>query len=64
MNWGQLVYQYAVGGLFFFVTLYLCFRPGASDTHNPSDKRALIYLLAGFAGYLGMHTLWIILASF
>ena len=63
MNWLQLVYQYLVGGTFFFVTVYLCFRPGASDSSNPSDRRALFYLLIGFAGYLGMHTLWIILAS-
>lgn len=64
MNWLQLSYQYLVGGIFFFVTLFLCFRPGASDTSNPSDKKALFYLLAGFAGYLALHTGWIVLASF
>ncbi len=62
-NWLQLAYQYIVGGLFFFITLYLCFRPGASDPKNPSDRRALIYLLVGFAGYLIMHTAWILFAT-
>ena len=63
MNWLQFGYQYVVGGLFFFITLYLCFRPGASDPQNPSDRRALIYLLIGFAGYLGGHALWIVVAG-
>jgi len=63
MNWTQLAYQYIVGGLFFFITLYLCFRPGASNCRNPSDRRALYYLLIGFAGYLAVHTAWIILAG-
>ena len=64
MNWTQLIYQYVVGGIFFFVTLYLCFRPGASDMKNPSDKRALIYLLVGFGGYLFAHTAWILFATY
>jgi len=63
VNWLQLSYQYAVGGVFFFLTLYLCFRPGASDLRNFSDRRALIALLAGLVGYLAFHTAWIVLAS-
>jgi hypothetical protein len=64
MNWTELIYQYVIGGIFFFVTLYLCFRPGASDTKNPSDKRALKYLLIGFFGYLFVHTAWILFATY
>lgn len=64
MNWPELIYQYAVGGLFFFLTLYICFRPGASDPKNPSDRKSLIYLLIGFAGYLVAHTAWILLATY
>lgn len=63
MNWLQLIYEYTVGGVFFFVTLYLCLRPGASDLKNPSDRRAVIYLVGGFAGYLGVITAWILIAS-
>ncbi len=63
MNWLQLAYQYIVGGLFFFITLYLCFGPGASSRENPSDRRALFYLLIGYAGYFILHTAWIILAG-
>ena len=63
MNWPQLTYQYAFGGAFFFISLYLCFKLGAASRKISSDRKALYYLLAGFAGYLVMHTLWIILAS-
>jgi len=63
MNGPQLIYQYTAGGLFFFITLYLCFRPGANDLDDVSDRRALIYLILGFAGYFIMHSLWIILAT-
>jgi drug/metabolite transporter (DMT)-like permease len=63
MNWTQLIYQYAFGGAFFAITMYLCFRPGASDLSNKSDRKAFIYALVGFAGYLAMHICWIILVS-
>lgn len=63
MNWLQFGYQYLVGGLFFLVTFYLCFRPGASDLDNPSDRRAFIYLIIGFVAYLGGHALWIVIAG-
>lgn len=62
-NWLQFGYQYAAGGCFFFVTLLICLQKGASDLKNPSDRRAVIYLLAGFAGYMAFHLAWIILAS-
>ena len=62
MNWAQLSYQYIVGGIFFFVTVYLCFRPGGNTLKNPSDRRSFIYLMIGFFGYLAFHTVWIILA--
>jgi hypothetical protein len=63
MNWPQLVYEYAIGGAFFFGTLVLCFRPGANDMTNSSDRNTFIYLLAGFAGYLLFCVAWILLAN-
>jgi hypothetical protein len=63
-NWPQFAYQYIVGGIFFFVTLYLCFRPGASDPENPSDRRALKYLLVGFVGYALVHAAWVLFATY
>ena len=64
MNWLQLGYEYAMGGVFFFVTLWLCFRGGeASALKNPSDRRTLVILLAGFVYYFLTMTVWILLAS-
>jgi hypothetical protein len=62
-RWLQLIYQYVIGGLFFFITIYLCFRPGAADIKNPYDRRMLMYLIVGFAGYLSVHTVWVYLAK-
>ncbi len=63
MNWPQVIYQYTVGGIFFLVTLGLCLRLGAADMKNSSDKKAVIYLIAGFFGYLILHVAWVVLAS-
>jgi len=63
MNWPQVIYQYTVGGIFFVVTLALCLGLGAVDLKNRSDKKAVIYLIAGFLGYLTLHVAWIVLAS-
>jgi hypothetical protein len=62
MNWVQLAYEYCVGGLFFFITMYLCFREGGSSLSHPVDRRAFWILMLGFAGYLAGHILWILLA--
>ena len=63
MNWPQVVYQYTMGGIFFVVTLCLCLRLGAADLRNSSDKKAVVYLIVGFFGYLIFHVTWIVLAS-
>jgi hypothetical protein len=61
MNWLQLGYQYGVGGLFFAVTLILCFR--GANSKNRSDHRARLACVAGLAGYFLFHLTWITLAS-
>ncbi len=63
MNWLQLAYQYVVGGLFFGVSLILCFGRGASIMANRSDSRTLKVCLVGIAGYLLFHVIWIVLSS-
>ncbi len=63
MNWVQLAYEYLVGGLFFGVTLFLCFRAGAAQRSNWSDRRTLIISLLGLAGYFAVHLGWILAAS-
>ncbi|NLH16328.1 MAG: hypothetical protein GX455_07105 [Phycisphaerae bacterium] len=63
MNWLQVIYQYTMGGIFFVVTLSLCLYFRAADLKNRSDKKAVIYLILGFFGYLIFHVVWIVLAS-
>ncbi len=63
MNWLQLAYQYGVGGLFFALTLWLCFRLGGADMAVASDRNTFRLCLVGFVGYLAMHTGWILLAG-
>ncbi len=63
MNWFEFGYQYIVGGLFFAVTTWLCFRPGGSDLSHPADRRSFYFLVAGFFGYMLVHCAWIVLAG-
>ena len=63
MNWLQLAYQYGIGGVFFAVTLALCFQSGASDRRNHSDRNTLWICLFGLIGYFAFHTAWIVIAA-
>jgi len=63
-NWVQIAYQYGLGGLFFAVSLYLCFKAEGSTLSHPEDRWMLKVLLGGYFGYLLMHTLWAYLARF
>jgi hypothetical protein len=63
MNWPQLVYQYGIGGVFFLFTLVLCLRFGAANMAVPSDRRTVHISVFGFFVYLGVHSVWILLAS-
>lgn len=62
-NLGQWLYQYSVGGAFFFVTLWLCFRLGGAEADHPADRRSRWILILGLIGYFCGHGLWIFLAS-
>jgi drug/metabolite transporter (DMT)-like permease len=63
MTWFEFGYQYLIGGAFLFLTLWLCFRPGASDREHPADRKTLKICILGFLGYFIAHALWIILAG-
>ena len=63
-NWFQIAYQYVVGGIFFGVTLWLCFYLGGASVSRAQDRRTLKILLGGYFGYLLVHLLWAYLARF
>ena len=62
MTWFEFGYQYLIGGAFLAVTLWICFRPGASDITHPADRKTLKICLLGVLGYFIAHGLLIILA--
>jgi hypothetical protein len=62
-NLWQWVYEYTVGGVFFFITLWLCFRLGGAEADHPADRRTRLILILGLIGYFCGHGLWIYLAS-
>ncbi len=63
-NWLQIAYQYGIGGIFFAVTLWLCFHQGGASLIYKQDRRMLKILLGGYFGYLIVHSLWAYLARF
>ncbi|MGH7771149.1 MAG: hypothetical protein ACREQA_02800 [Candidatus Binatia bacterium] len=58
-RWIPWLYQYGVGGLIFFATLWLVIRTGALQPRNRTDRWLLTLLLAGFFVFLAVHGLWI-----
>ncbi len=63
-NWWQILYQYGLGGVFFVVTLVLCFAERGSSLDHPEDRWMLRLLIGGYFGYLAFHVLWAYLARF
>jgi hypothetical protein len=63
MNWLQLIYQYGVGGMFFVISLALCFRSGAADRRNASDRRTLTLCVVGLGAYFLATLVWILAAG-
>lgn len=58
-KWLPWIYQYGVGGLFFFITLWIAARNGALRRGNRSDRSLFWALLAGFFAFSAIHGLWI-----
>lgn len=58
-KWIPFLYQYGVGGLLFFVTLWAAKRSGALKLDNYADLRLLAMLVGGFFAFLAIHGLWI-----
>jgi len=61
-NWIQIAYQYGIGGVFFAITLWLCFHQGGATLNHSQDRRMLKILLGGYFGYLVFNILWAYLA--
>lgn len=59
-KWVPWLYQYSVGGLLFFATLWAAMRCGALRREDFSDRWLLRILVAGFFAFLVVHGFWIV----
>lgn len=57
--WICWLYQYAVGGVFFFGALGLAVYSGAARLKDTPDRRLLGVLLGGYFALAALHACWI-----
>ena len=57
--WTPYLYQYGVGGFFFFLAILVARVKGVWSFERPADRRTILMLVAGFVFYAGLHGLWI-----
>ena len=62
-NWLPWVYQYAVGGVIFVVSLVIALRTGALRLDRSIDRRLLIVLVIGLLAFMAGHAVWIAFAG-
>lgn len=63
MAWVSFWYQYAVGGLLFFVGMIFTVRQGAVGWTSGPKRRNLFMLVGGFFVMFFMHLFLMIMAS-
>ena len=61
--WSSFIYQYAVGGFFFFLALFLGIRKGVLKMDRRGDRITLAVLIGGLLFYFCFHGLWMLWAS-
>lgn len=63
MAWASFWYQYAVGGLLFFIGMVYTVRQGAVGWKAGRKRKNLIMLVGGFFAMFFMHLFLMIIAS-
>jgi len=58
-NWIAWAYQYGLGGLFFWATLWVGVRAGTVDLRTRHGKRFVAALIVGLLLFAGAHFWWI-----
>lgn len=61
--WTPYLYQYGVGGFFFFLAIAVAGYKGAFDLDHSSDRRMILLLIMGFVFYASLHGGWILLVE-
>ncbi len=57
----SFVYQYAIGGIVFLLSLVLLVRSGAIRLTQPAARRSLAVIVAGLLFYAGLHAVSVFL---
>lgn len=57
------LYQYLIGGFFFFLGIFITYRKGVWNPSNANDRRTVRNLVLGFVFYFSMHGIWILLVQ-
>jgi len=63
LAWTSFWYNYAVGGLIFFIGLVFTIRQGVVGLRDRQARRNLILLVGGFVFFFGLHLTLMILGS-
>jgi ABC-type Mn2+/Zn2+ transport system permease subunit len=61
--WLPWIYQYAVGGVIFVISLVIALRTGALRLDRSIDRRLLIALVTGLLVFMAGHAAWIAIAA-
>ena len=57
--WLPYLYLYGVGGIFFFIGVFIILRSKSLKLDRPSHKSWFYILLFGFLNYMGIHAFFI-----
>jgi len=58
MPFWSLIYQFAIGGIIFFVGIFISWRTKDYSWHKKEDRRVLLFMVGGFLFYLVFQLLW------
>ncbi|MBN1274050.1 MAG: hypothetical protein JXB26_17440 [Candidatus Aminicenantes bacterium] len=57
-NISSFLYQFIVGGLFFFAGIAAAWRSGAYSWKNKADRRLLGLMILGFLAFFLLQGIW------
>jgi hypothetical protein len=58
MPFVSFIYQFVVGGIIFFLGIFLSWRTKDYSWQKKEDRRVLIFMTGGFLFYLIFQLLW------
>jgi hypothetical protein len=61
--WLPYIYQYVVGGFFFFLAIGVAYYKGVFRFDRSADRRMIRMLVLGFVFYASLHGAWILLVE-